>query len=254
MTSPLLSFQLYTARASDSLDTQLAELAAMGITNVEPFGELYADLDGLHSILAQHNMTALSGHFDLEMLEAEPARAIEIARRLGMKTIIAPWLEPEDRPVDLAGWQALAARLLAVGDQMRAGGFIFAWHNHEFEFEPLPCGTMPIEVIMNEAGCALELDVAWVVRAGGDPLMWIERYAERIIAVHVKDIAPEGQNLDQDGWTNVGQGIVDWPAVWAMLPKTGARLAILEHDEPKDWLDFATQSSAAVRQLDGVAV
>ncbi|WP_172332333.1 sugar phosphate isomerase/epimerase [Mangrovicoccus sp. HB161399] len=244
-----LSFQLYTSREGGPIAAQLAKLAALGVTNVEPYGELYADPAGLRAAMDAAGVTALSGHFDLEMLEADSGRAIAIARELGMEIIIAPWLEPEDRPVDLAGWKSLGARLAAVGAELAAAGLAFGWHNHDFEFVALPDGSFPIEHLMDAGDIRLELDVAWVRRAGQDPLAWIERYADRIIAFHVKDVAPEGEKADEDGWAYVGQGIVDWPAAWARLAATGARVAMLEHDEPKDWLDFATQSSEAVKRL-----
>ncbi|WP_240722406.1 sugar phosphate isomerase/epimerase [Poseidonocella sp. HB161398] len=245
----VLSFQLYTSRDGGPLEAQLAALAALGVTNVEPYGDLYADPAALRAQLDAAGLTALSGHFDLEMLEAEPDRAIAAARVLGMEIVIAPWLEPEDRPADAAGWQALGARLAAVHARLAAAGLAFGWHNHDFEFTALPDGSFPIEHLMAAGDFGLELDVAWVRRAGQDPLEWIGRYADRLLAFHVKDVAPEGENLDEDGWAVVGQGIVDWPAAWARLGATGARVAMLEHDEPKDWLDFAAKSSAAVRQL-----
>ena len=55
-----------------------------------------------------------------------------------------------------------------------------------------------------------EMDVAWVIRGGADPLKWIDEYGQRITAVHVKDIAPAGENANEDGWADVGHGTVDW--------------------------------------------
>ena len=59
-------------------------------------------------------------------------------------------------------------------------------------------------------GIGWEMDVAWVIRGGADPLKWIAEYGPRITAVHVKDIAPAGQNANEDGWADVGHGTVDW--------------------------------------------
>ena len=64
-----------------------------------------------------------------------------------------------------------------------------------------------------------EMDVAWVIRGGADPLAWIEKYKDRITAAHVKDIAPAGENTDEDGWADVGHGTVDWKAIMAALRK-----------------------------------
>ena len=61
------------------------------------------------------------------------------------------------------------------------------------------------------------------MRGGADPLDWIDRYGARIVAVHVKDIAPAGECADEDGWADVGHGTIDWPAIWKRL---GAKRAV----------------------------
>jgi sugar phosphate isomerase/epimerase len=73
-------------------------------------------------------------------------------------------------------------------------------------------------------------------------LSWIKKYADRITAVHVKDIAPKGENLDEDGWADVGKGTVNWPACFKALAKTKTLSYILEHDNPNDLARFAKRS------------
>ena len=63
---------------------------------------------------------------------------------------------------------------------------------------------------------------------------------DRITAVHVKDIAPAGENADEDGWADVGQGTVDWKGLMAALKEqTKAKYFVMEHDNPKDDKRFA---------------
>jgi sugar phosphate isomerase/epimerase len=103
-------------------------------------------------------------------------------------------------------------------------------------------------VILDEApGIGWEIDVAWVVRGGGNPTDWIERYGPRIIAVHVKDIALPGERADEDGWEDVGHGTINWRKLMAMLEaKTPARSFIVEHDNPSDAARFARRSIATL--------
>ena len=80
------------------------------------------------------------------------------------------------------------------------------------------------------------MDVAWVIRGGADPLKWIADYGQRINAVHVKDIAPAGENADEDGWADVGHGTVDWRGLIKTLKeKTPAKFYVMEHDNPSDY-------------------
>ena len=125
--------------------------------------------------------------------------------------MICPHIAADERPNDAAGWQAFGSGSAKVGEQCQEGGFEFAWHNHDFEFKALPDGSLPQKLMLDAApGIGWEMDVAWVIRGGADPLKWIAEYGPRITAVHVKDIAPAGQNANEDGWADVGHGTVDW--------------------------------------------
>ena len=58
--------------------------------------------------------------------------------------------------------------------------------------------------------------------------------------VHVKDIAPAGENEDEDGWADVGHGMLDWARALAALGRgAGARSVVVEHDKPTDAARFA---------------
>lgn len=247
----VLSFQLYSSRKFPPLDEQLSTLAALGYTNVEPFGGLYDDVDGLAAGLKAHGLTAVSGHFALDMLENDLDKAVGIARKLGIRLMVCPYLLPDLRPADTAGWKALGERLAKVAAALKQRGFDFAWHNHDFEFVALPDGSLPIQHVLADPSVLLELDIAWVVRAGVDPKPWVQGYAGRIASVHVKDIAPAGEKTDEDGWADVGTGVVPWKDLWPEAVKAGTRLMIAEHDNPSDFRRFAEVSAATMKALAG---
>jgi len=80
-------------------------------------------------------------------------------------------------------------------------------------------------------------------------LHWITEFGPRITAVHVKDIAPAGENASEDGWADVGQGAVDWKRLMTALRSTPARNYIMEHDNPSNDRRFAERSLAAANAL-----
>lgn len=248
-----VSFQLYSARNYPPLADVLALLSSLGYMEVEGFGGIYGtmDLEAVKALKAELDDTGLrmaTGHFAVDQLESEPRRVIEIARTLGMDSIYAPYLMPEDRPKDTDGWKAFGARLEAASRPFKDAGFEFGWHNHDFEFFALPDGSLPHDRIF-EAGPGLswEMDVAWVVRGGGDPLTFIEAYKDRISSVHMKDIAPAGQNADEDGWADVGHGTIDWKTIFSALRATRAKHFIVEHDNPSDLMRCAGRSIETIR-------
>lgn len=246
----MLSYQLYSSRNHGPLPATLSMLAAIGYRAVEGHGGLYGDPQGLRRMLDEAGLAMRSGHFGLDLLEGEPERALSVARNLAMEAVFCPWLAEAERPADAAGWRALGRRLEEAGAPFRDAGIAFGWHNHDFEFAALADGAMPIEALF-EGGPSLawEADLAWVARGGADPLAWISRLGDRLAAVHVKDIAPHGANPDEDGWADVGDGVMDWPALWSALQSTPARLFVVEHDNPADDRRFAARSLAAISRF-----
>ena len=73
---------------------------------------------------------------------------------------------------------------------------------------------------------------------------------QRIIAVHVKDLAPAGQNQDEGGWADAGHGTIDWKSLWPTIrSKTRASYFIAEHDNPNDIDRFASRAIATIKAL-----
>lgn len=256
-----LSFQLYSAREHGPWDAVFARLAELGYAAVEGYAALYADpaFDGpaaLADALAAHALAMPSGHVAVDALEDDAASAFATARALGIETIYAPFLAPEERPRDADGWHAFGRRLRAVGERVRGEGFGFGWHNHDFELVPLADGAVPLELLFEAApDIEWEADLAWLVRAGADPGDWIARHGERATAVHLKDLAPAGEAADEDGWADVGHGTMDWPTlVDALRAQPTPRRWIVEHDAPSDLDRFARRAMASWRRWTGAEI
>lgn len=244
-----ISFQLYSARDFTPWEDVLRRLAELGYTQVEGFRGNFEDAAGFKKLLDANGLSMPSGHFfPMEQFEDDIDEVIEKAKTLGMTKLYVPALPPEQRSADKAAWKSVAERLEAIGSKIRAAGLGFGWHNHDFEFVPFEDGSFPMEIILESApSIEWEIDVAWVARGGQDPLAWIEGYADRITAAHVKDIAPEGECADEDGWADVGHGTLDWKIITAALRKIGVELFVMEHDKPNDFDRFASRSIEAFR-------
>jgi sugar phosphate isomerase/epimerase len=247
-----LSFQMFSSRSAATLEEQLKLLSELGYTDVQPFffgmPENPAELDDYVALLKKYKLTAKTGHFTLDIFEQDADVVEAIAKKFGMWLVVVPWINPEDRPTTAEGWQAIGKKLEAYTHDMKSRGLTFAYHNHEFEMIPLADGSYPIEHLLGDV-VPFEPDLAWIVVGKADPLFWLEKYKGRIPAVHVKDIAPEGEALDEKGFADLGQGILDWQTLWDASVEAGSQLMVVEHDQPSDWKRFATRSIAAMRQI-----
>ncbi len=240
-----ISIQLWSTRGDDSLRDQLSALATLGYSDVQPFHDQYDDVSAMKALLDEYGLTAMSGHFNLSMFNGDARPVIDAARALGMGLAVAPWLAPEDRPTEVDGWKALHLRLRRMKAVIEDAGFGFAWHNHDFEFRQLPGGAYGIQYLLDD-DIDFAADLAWIHVGGQDPARWLRHYAGRIPVIHVKDVASSGTNLDQMGFADVGQGIIDWTELWSLADELGIPLRVAEHDLPGDWRRFARNAAQAL--------
>lgn len=244
-----LSFQLYSARNFPPLEAQLEKLAEIGYDAIEPFSDLYeADPVAFRGMADSFGLPMPSVLSTLALMDRDADDAIDMARTLGARTIVLPYIFPEDRPTDFDGWKAIARRISDHADRAAEAGLALAWHNHDFEYAPLPDGTRPIDLILDGRNVGWEPDVGWLVRAGLSPEEELRRYLDRIRVFHIKDTAPEGVTAE-GGWAAVGSGIINWKALWPTIASAETNLLVVEHDDPADWRAFATDSFTFLRQL-----
>jgi len=243
------SYQLYSSRNFGPLEQTLRMVADLGYAQVEGYGGLYSDAAAVETLkagLAETGLTMPTAHFGLDQVENDAQGAVDVAQALGIEAVLVPHIGPEDRASDASGWAEFGKRLARAGQPFWDAGLTFGWHNHDFEFAALSDGVMPLELILGaDDRLALELDVAWVVVGGQNPNDWISGYKNRLIAAHIKDIAPKGEATDEDGWADVGHGTMDWPGLMGALRATNCRYFVMEHDNPSDDARFASRSIAS---------
>jgi sugar phosphate isomerase/epimerase len=241
------SFQLYSARKFPPLDSQLAVLSGIGYRNVEPYGGLLGEPEALGAALKKHALRAPTAHIGIERLRHDVEAAAELAKALGVEELIVPAVPSAERTQAAEGWDTLGRELEGYKQALAAHGVDLAWHNHSFEFAKLPDGSRPLDHILTAApGLHWQADIGWIEWAGEDAAAWTEKYTDRVTALHVKDLAPNGENVDEDGQADVGYGVLDWVKLMPAIKAPNVKYLVLEHDNPSDFERFARRSFATV--------
>lgn len=241
-----ISLQLYSARNEASLDATLRSLKQLGYDDVEGWGGQFADPKALAASLEAAGLKMPTAHIGYAQLE-DTARTIDIAKTVGITTIYCPAPPTPAYRIGMGDWGALAEGLAKIGAALNAAGIGLGYHNHNWEFGTGADGKRSIELLLG-SGLEWEMDLAWLVRAGEDPLVWMDKLGDRITAIHVKDLAPKGEALDEDGWADVGHGTLDWKSLLdAASKKTKVKYLVMEHDKPNDALRFARRSIHSVK-------
>ena len=61
----------------------------------------------------------------------------------------------------------------------------------------------------------------WIAWAGEDPVAWIKKYAGRVTSLHIKDLAPKGQNADEDGQVSTAATTASTDALSGVIQAPG---------------------------------
>jgi sugar phosphate isomerase/epimerase len=239
-----IGVQLYTIRdlVREDMAGALAAVADIGYGEVEFAGYFDNNPVEIRAWLDDAGLTAPAAHVMLapETLES----TLEDAAVLGHRYLVVPWIPPDMRQT-LDDYRRVAEGFNEVGLTVREAGFQLAYHNHDFEFEPMD-GQVPFDILLEETDTDLvqiELDLFWLTHGGGDPFDYFARYPGRYPMVHVKDRLADGTMVD------VGDGAIDFPAIFADSKEAGIKHYFVEHDQPEEPLESIRRSYAHLADI-----
>jgi sugar phosphate isomerase/epimerase len=221
--------QLYTVRhelQSDFART-LKRVAVLGYQEIELAGLFDHDPAQVRSMTDALNLQILGSHINWKRLRDDPDGLIEETRILGAKYMILAWLPAEERQT-LAQWKDWINIMNDVAARAHHQGIGFAYHNHEFEFEPID-GVEPYDMLIagvDRRYVAFELDLYWLTVAGRSPDPYFQAYPGGFPLIHAKDMHPQTTAI-----VDAGDGRIDFPAVLRQSELAGITHLIAEHDE-----------------------
>lgn len=244
-----LGLQLYTVRdrmEGDAAAT-LRAVADVGYREVETAGLFALSPTQFRAALDEAGLVSPAGHFGIDVVRRQPDTLIGIARTLGQQWVVVPWLDEAERTVE--GYQRAADDLNRFGASARDAGIRVAYHNHDFEFEPLGDGRTGYDVLLEATDPTLvdmELDLFWAVKGGHDPVALFTAYPGRFPLCHVKDMTDIAGTQEM---VAVGEGEIDFAGIFRHADQAGLRHYFVEHDNPGDPIASIRTSYQHLRQL-----
>jgi sugar phosphate isomerase/epimerase len=183
-----------------------------------------------------------SAHVAGNELKDDLAKTIDTAHAVGLNYLVCAFppfpasIKQAMTATTLGDWKANADAFNKIGEQTRAAGIRFAYHNHNIEFRDFG-GVTGYDTLLAETDpglVKLELDCGWMVSAGYDPVDYLKRYPGRYAMLHLKDLLPDhipNTNLKMTG-TEVGRGIIDWRRLLREADRAGVRGLYVEQEPP----------------------
>jgi len=110
----------------------------------------------------------------------------------------------------------------------KKAGIGFCYHNHDAEFKAVD-GQIPYELFLSQTKMKMELDLAWAIKGGKDPVELFKQNPGRFPLWHVKDLDATKEII-----MPVGEGTIDYKRIFDAASTAGLKYYFIEHDFPKD--------------------
>lgn len=133
-----------------------------------------------------------------------------------------------------------------TGEACKKAGITFAYHNHDAEFRTIE-GVIPYELMLKETDAAnvkFELDLAWAIKGGKNPVEMFAQNPGRFPLWHVKDLDAKHETV-----MPVGTGTIDFKSIFAAAKIAGMEHFFVEHDMPADPFASITTSIANLKKI-----
>jgi len=225
------------------------DIAAVGFRGIQFRANAVTDFKPaeLKEVLAQHKLTFValsSGEVSLDEPEAEQiakhvAHAQFVKDSGGLYLQILDQLTSYTRSVTPDQCMRLGRLLTELGKRTAEIGIPLGYHNHLNTLSQTPANLDLILEASDPKYVKLELDTAHIVAGGGDPAKAIEKYHDRLLFLHLKDVhdipADTAKAKYPFEFVELGRGRVDLPSVFAAVEKIKFRgWAIVELDRVPD--------------------
>jgi len=237
-----IGLQLYTVRdhLEKDLEGTFTRVAAIEYQVVELggsfnfYGKKPAELKRMRS---GAGLQAISPHFTEQQLKTDPEKQLGDAKECGITYEGLASLDEEDRK-SVDAIKRSAEWFNYVGKAANRAGCHFFYHGHNCDYGTLD-GVVGYDELVRRTDPRLanfELDCFWCVRAGKDPVDYFTRFPARFPQLHIKDLKPgfPPTTVSEDrpeAFTEVGQGVIDWPKIFTAARRGGLRHYYVEQDE-----------------------
>ena len=243
-----IGVQLFTVKAELATDAPgtLKKLKDLGVEVVETAGSNGTTAAAFEQQIRDAGLTIRSSHTNMPALLADIDKEIADAKTFGSEWLVCSspkpakplpgkkeWVIEMTENMNLDQWKFNADQLAAMAPKVKAAGLKFAYHNHPMEFHDLGGGQTGYDLIAGSTpDLRLEMDIGWVVVGGADPVALINKYAGRVDLLHVKDMKKDPAGPFGFYSTELGNGVIDWPAVFKAGHAAGVQGYFVEQEAP----------------------
>jgi inosose dehydratase len=227
----------------------IEDIASLGFPGIQLRSNLVKeipDADETRKLLEQHHLTLValsSGGVSVEAPDEKAEIAKHAANAKYTHDARGLYLQVTDnkpkREVTADDYKKLGRLLTEVGKRSADLGVKLGYHNHMGSMGQSPEEVDRVLDATDPRYLKLELDIAHYQQGGGDPVKAIQKYRDRLLFVHIKDVESIPKEQSSRGrdfrFVELGRGRVDVAAAFKALEEINFRgWAVVELDEVPD--------------------
>jgi inosose dehydratase len=213
----------------------IEDVSALGFKGIQLRSNILPEFGAkpaaLRDILQQHGLTLValsSGNVTIDPAKEAEDLATHTKNAQFVKDVGGLYLQvtdarPKGREIGAADYKRLGTLLTELGKRTADIGIPLGYHNHMGTLGEKPDEVDAILAAADPRVVKLELDVAHYKQGGGDPVGAIDKYGDRLLFMHIKDVVspftPPGGEPKPYEFVELGRGKVDLRGVFAALDR-----------------------------------
>lgn len=234
------------------------DISAVGFHGIQLRSNCIAEFGSaaaLRDLLNQHDLKfvalssgdLLSDSRSAKKSIAEHAGHAKFLREAGGLYLQVTDSRPKGRVAIPDDYKQLGKALTDLGKRTADIGIPLGYHNHVGSLAERPEELDQVLGASDPRYVKVELDIAHYFQGGGDPVKAIEKFSDRLLFLHLKDVEQVSKSVYR--FVELGHGLVDVPAVFESLQKINFRgWAVVELDAVPDNAYSPKEAAAANRQ------
>lgn len=252
------SVQMYTFRnviPEIGFEATLDKIREMGIKYIEGGPAQGQSVEEYLQQLEERDLKLISTGTGFGQLRDDPEGVAKRAKELGVKYVMNAWIDHETGNFNFLNASEAVEVFNKAGKVLAEHGITFMYHVHGYEFVPHREGTL-FDYMMENTDpeyVKYQMDVLWTHFGGGNPEHLLQKYGERWVSLHLKDLK-KGTLKDHTGLTDgdndviLGMGELNIPVIIREANKLGIKYMFIE-DESSDPLYQVPESIKYLKSL-----
>lgn len=222
-----IALQTYTVRdrMAEDVPGTLKAIAEMGYEVLEIAGTGNATIPEFKKVCDEVGLRVASAHMGIPA-DDQMSELLDNAQTLGLSFVVTGI--PGELRESGDGYRTHAKDCEKAAYALKERGITLCYHNHSFEFQQFD-GKYGLDILYEESAAdslQAQLDVYWVQHGGVDPSEYIVKWKDRCKLLHLKDMLDD----EKRSFAEVGEGILDWPAIFKAAEEADVAWYIVEQD------------------------